>query len=171
MSAMTNNAGFPGEDDPSQARIGDQERNAAVDALSEHYVAGRLDEAEFHDRMDKAMAAKTPADLAPLFADLPSLGPGAPTWQAPNLPSPATDPTPVARTAASQSTIDLAKKIQPWIWPAAGIIFVLSGFHAWQIFLVAVVAQIVISTLVGNRKHGHGHGSSSDGEPPQLPPR
>jgi hypothetical protein len=52
-------------------RIGDGEREAAVRALGEHYAAGRLDAAEYEERTTAAYAARTAADLAPLFADLP----------------------------------------------------------------------------------------------------
>lgn len=52
-------------------RIGDAEREAAVRELGEHYAAGRLDAAEYEERTAAAYAARTAADLAPLFADLP----------------------------------------------------------------------------------------------------
>ncbi|HZD66964.1 MAG TPA: DUF1707 domain-containing protein [Acidimicrobiales bacterium] len=57
-------------------RVSDAERREVVDALSAHYAEGRLDEAEFTQRHDQAMGAKTRADLAGLLADLP--GPEAP---------------------------------------------------------------------------------------------
>jgi Domain of unknown function (DUF1707) len=52
-------------------RIGDQERDAAAESLSGHFAAGRLDQTEFEERLAAAYAAKTGAELAPLFADLP----------------------------------------------------------------------------------------------------
>jgi Flp pilus assembly protein TadB len=52
-------------------RISDAERNEAADRLSKHYGDGRLDEAEFNQRLDQAMSAKTRLDLSGLFADLP----------------------------------------------------------------------------------------------------
>lgn len=62
----------------SQTRIGDAEREAAVAALGEHYAAGRLTKDEYDDRSDAAYQARTAADLAPLFADLPRTGPQRP---------------------------------------------------------------------------------------------
>jgi hypothetical protein len=56
-----------------EIRIGDQEREAAVAALGEHYVAGRLTKEEFDERTERAWRARTNPDLAPLFADLPAL--------------------------------------------------------------------------------------------------
>lgn len=52
-------------------RISDAERAEAADMLSKHYGDGRLDEAEFHQRLDQAMRAKTYSDLGGLFDDLP----------------------------------------------------------------------------------------------------
>jgi len=55
----------------SSMRISDAERTEAADLLSKHYGDGRLDEPEFHQRLDQAMRAKTYADLGGLFDDLP----------------------------------------------------------------------------------------------------
>ena len=55
----------------SSMRISDAERAEAADLLSKNYGDGRLDEAEFHQRLDQAMRAKTYADLGGLFDDLP----------------------------------------------------------------------------------------------------
>jgi len=54
-------------------RIGDAERNQMSELLSKHYSDGRLDAAEFQERLDRAMSAKTRADLSGLLADLPNL--------------------------------------------------------------------------------------------------
>ena len=45
-------------------RIGDAERNEVSELLSKHYSDGRLDAAEFQERLDKAMSAKTRSDLS-----------------------------------------------------------------------------------------------------------
>jgi ferric-dicitrate binding protein FerR (iron transport regulator) len=55
----------------SSMRISDAERTEAADLLSKHYGDGRLDEAEFNQRLDQSMRAKTYADLSGLFDDLP----------------------------------------------------------------------------------------------------
>jgi Flp pilus assembly protein TadB len=55
----------------SSMRISDAERTEAADLLSKHYGDGRLDEAEFNQRLDQAMRAKTYSDLSGLFDDLP----------------------------------------------------------------------------------------------------
>lgn len=56
-----------------ELRIGDRERDAAVTALGEHYVAGRLTKDEYDERSAVAWRARTNSDLAPLFVDLPAL--------------------------------------------------------------------------------------------------
>jgi hypothetical protein len=55
----------------SGLRISDSERAEVADLLSKHYGDGRLDQAEFNDRLDQAMKAKTYADLDGILVDLP----------------------------------------------------------------------------------------------------
>jgi GntR family transcriptional regulator len=64
-------------------RASDAEREAVADRLAEFFAAGRLDQAEFDDRVGRAMSAKTRADLSALFADLPGGG----TAVVPELPA------------------------------------------------------------------------------------
>ena len=52
-------------------RIGDKEREDAIKRLGEHYEAGRLTAEEHTERIGRALEAKTEADLAALFSDLP----------------------------------------------------------------------------------------------------
>jgi hypothetical protein len=55
-----------------ELRVSDAERADVADRLSKHYSDGRLDQAEFNERLDRAMKAKTQSDLNGLFADLPA---------------------------------------------------------------------------------------------------
>jgi len=64
-------------------RVSDAERQAVADRLAEHFSAGRLDQAEFDERVGRAMSAKTRADLNGLFDDLPETGAPAATDQPP----------------------------------------------------------------------------------------
>jgi hypothetical protein len=66
-------ASWPGAD----MRVGDAERAEIADRLAKHFSDGRLDEAEFGERLDRAMRAKTMADLSGLLSDLPG-EPGPP---------------------------------------------------------------------------------------------
>lgn len=56
-------------------RVGDAERAEVTDRLAKHFSDGRLDHAEFTERMDQAMRAKTMADLTGLLSDLPETHP------------------------------------------------------------------------------------------------
>jgi hypothetical protein len=60
-------------------RVSDAERQAVADRLAEHFSSGRLDQAEFDERVGRAMGAKTRADLTGLFDDLPETGAPAAT--------------------------------------------------------------------------------------------
>src|SRR5580704_11117291 len=53
-------------------RVSDAEREAVAGRLAEHFAAGRLDQAEFDDRVGRAMSARTRGDLRGLFAGLRS---------------------------------------------------------------------------------------------------
>jgi hypothetical protein len=70
-------------------RIGTSEREDAIRALAEHMTAGRLEVSEYDQRCALAAAAKTRAELAAIFDDLPE-------------PNPMRD---VARTAAAPITV------------------------------------------------------------------
>jgi hypothetical protein len=67
ISPALRRASWPG----SEMRVGDTERAAIADRLAKHFSDGRLDEAEFNDRLDRAMRATTMADLTGLLSDLP----------------------------------------------------------------------------------------------------
>src|SRR2546430_12631854 len=59
-------------DHPSgRLRVSDADRDRAIAELSEHYQDGRLTTEELEDRTGRALQARTSADLAALFSDLP----------------------------------------------------------------------------------------------------
>ena len=67
----------------SGQRVGNTEREAAIEALNQHWQAGRLDPAEHERRTTAAYAAVTKGDLDALFADLPGGDPATRTTPAP----------------------------------------------------------------------------------------
>ncbi len=69
-------------------RIGDAERDATMDQLREHFVAGRLTFDELTERIDAALVAKTQRQIDALMADLPR----PPRISRPAAPVPAPDP-------------------------------------------------------------------------------
>jgi hypothetical protein len=75
---------FAGPYSDQHMRVSDAERQAVTDRLAEHFGDGRLDQAEFDERVGRAMSAKTRADLNGLFDDLPETGaPAAAAGQPP----------------------------------------------------------------------------------------
>ena len=67
-------------------RMSDAEREQAAGELGEHYVQGRLSTEEHSERLDQIWAARTRAELAPIFQDLP--GRYAPQPFGPPFPQP-----------------------------------------------------------------------------------
>jgi hypothetical protein len=94
-------------------RIGDEERDACVDALTEHHLRGRLSAEEFDRRQQAALEASTAADLGRLVADLPT--PTAEPQRVPRTPAAGFDlrraalwaapPVAIASSAAITSTV------------------------------------------------------------------
>ena len=60
-------------------RASDAERDRVVEDLRAHAAAGRLAPEELEDRVERALAATTRADLAAVQADLPADSPAAPS--------------------------------------------------------------------------------------------
>jgi hypothetical protein len=54
-------------------RASDADRDRATALLREHHAAGRLTAEEFHERMNKALDAKTLGEIDELMADLPAI--------------------------------------------------------------------------------------------------
>jgi hypothetical protein len=54
-------------------RIADSDRERAMADLAMHYADGRLDHEEYDERLDAIWTARTRADLALLFNDLPRM--------------------------------------------------------------------------------------------------
>lgn len=65
----------------SGLRIGDADREAAAEALREHFAQGRLTMEEFQHRLELVFAAKTDRDVAAITGDLPAAGQSLP-WPA-----------------------------------------------------------------------------------------
>lgn len=119
-------------------RVSDADRNAVAERLAAHYSDGRLDQAEFDERVSRAMSAKTRGDLDGLFDDLPDPGPaGASGSGIPGGPNGPAVPYRVRRHRGGARPIllvaliivlaiavghTLAAVFLPWFWVA--VIFV-----------------------------------------------
>jgi hypothetical protein len=124
-------------DHPSgRLRVSDADRDRAIAELSEHYQAGRLTTEELQDRTGRALQARTAADLAALFADLPRQRQVPATPAASGRPWPAR--LPIAPVAVLAVVVALALLIgHPHI--------------AW----VPVLVLIAVRLLVGGRRRDH----------------
>lgn len=72
---------LPQQPDPWSLRASDADRDKYLTLLGEAYAEGRLDAAEYEERMSAALGAKTYRDLYPVLKDLPIDGtrvPGPP---------------------------------------------------------------------------------------------
>ena len=54
-------------------RASDADRDRVATMLREHHAAGRLSAEEFHERMERALDAKTLGELDELLTDLPAI--------------------------------------------------------------------------------------------------
>ena len=54
-------------------RASDADRDRTAALLREHHAAGRLTAEEFHERMDRALEARTLGELDELMTDLPAI--------------------------------------------------------------------------------------------------
>ena len=121
----------------SSLRLSDADRDRAVAELSEHFQAGRLAADELDDRVGRALQARTAADLAPLFADLPGKRPAA-TGSHPGSPAP-------FRSARG-----------PAVPIAIIVVIALGGFltgHPALIVLVPVLVLLIVRRLAGRPDH------------------
>jgi Domain of unknown function (DUF1707) len=130
-------------------RVSDAERNAVAEQLGAHYADGRLDQAEFDERISRTMAAKTRGDLAGLFDDLPDPGPaGAPGAAGPGGPA-----MPYARRRRGGI-------FRPLILLAIVIVLVSASWHAMDTFSFFAIpwfpiALIVAIALIATRHRRH----------------
>ncbi len=139
--------------DPSQLRIGDTERNSAMDALSEHLGKGRIDLDEFGTRSAQVTQARTVADLRALFADLP---PPHPTLPEPAGPVAAGGIRPAVPSAAAPARPDdgrtPAQRAVAVLIAASGILSLILFFllKTWIVFLIPALIAVVSSALWGS---------------------
>ena len=113
--------------DISSLRIGDVERDAALERLQSHYAAGRLSTGEFEERMEKALAAHYQSELDPLFTDLPDdpqtrfFDETGPVGRAarPSALTPWQAPPPAPRPSRRGTASAVLGTISGLVWPAA----------------------------------------------------
>ncbi|MET9628951.1 DUF1707 domain-containing protein [Lentzea sp. NPDC006480] len=114
--------------DPSRdIRVGDTERQQALQVLGEHMSAGRIDIDEYGDRSAKITTAKTRGELMALFYDLPD---PRPQFVAPMAMYPEQAKAPARRWEGS-------------VVPVVGIAVVLAFFFVVKNPLIFVLIPVV----------------------------
>ncbi len=138
--------------DPSRIRVGDAERNSALDALGEHLSSGRLDLDEYGVRSAQVTQAKTVADIRALFVDLPPPHPSLP-GPLPALPPPSTT---AARYQSSAPAIPgddrtPAQRAAAVAIAVAGILSLVLFFtlKIWVVFLIPALIAVATSAVWG----------------------
>jgi Flp pilus assembly protein TadB len=134
-------------------RIGDADRETAARELGEHFALGRITADEHAERLEQIWAARTAADLAPAFRDLPR-----PQQERPRPARLERSPRP-----------DRGRRLEPPHIPfpfkvLVAIVLIWWGFHH-PLFLVvgAIVYLVLVRRFVRRRRwrgrSGHwGHG-------------
>jgi len=127
---------------PADLRVSDAERQAVADQLSKHFADGRLDQAEFDERLSQAMNAKTYRDLDGLLTDLPATGTGG----GPGLP-PAGG---TGLTSRAPGSVPQRRIVKPLAFVALAIIALSIASHAvaWAFggwVWIALIALIVVA--------------------------
>jgi len=105
-------------------RIADADREQAAARLGDHYAEGRLDHDEYSERLDAVWTARTRADLAILFHDLPLAQPAAPL-----VP-------PTRRSGGRPRWV-------AWLWVALALLALAVVAHEPWLLVVALVAGAV----------------------------
>lgn len=125
-------------DQHDRLRIGDAEREQAQTALGEHYAAGRLDHDEYSQRLDRIWAARTRAELDPVFTDLPGAGgAGAPRAAYPFSTPAARRPQQLGRNRSSRPPLPLVALlvVLGLVAVVTHLPLILVGLGVWFFFL------------------------------------
>lgn len=144
--------------DSPEIRIGDADREQALQALAEHMSHGRLTIDEYGERSAGVTAAKTRGELDALFADLPEPHPKFGT-QPPAAGQPA--PTPSAgMQPATWTDRPLNQRMVaaglPLFWVVAVIIGVTT--HFWWIMALPFIVTAIGRGLWGHEWERERHG-------------
>jgi uncharacterized membrane protein len=135
-------------------RASDRDRDRVVALLREHHAAGRLDADEVHERIDKALEAKTIGDLDALMADLPTIDldlPGqSPRGGTPaNRPGDFDDAWPTALGLAAAGVTIAAYLI-------SGVVFGIWWIPWWLLIVVPIV--LIRRHAIASHRDGHRDG-------------
>src|SRR4249920_1105268 len=100
--------------DPRQLRAADTDRDQTAELLRRAAAEGRITFEELDERITRAYAAKTFADLEALTSDLPGPGVGPPVPTGPRYQPPEV-PAGTPASSFSLAIMSDAKRAGPWI--------------------------------------------------------
>lgn len=103
-----------------ELRAGDNDRKAVGEQLKTALDEGRLDLSEYDERLQRAYAAKTFADLDTLLVDLPGTTPVQHSQIQPAAPAPPVG-APVAPVPPGRPS---GRQIAQWVGPYGGVVLV-----------------------------------------------
>lgn len=127
-------------------RVSDSERAEVTDRLAAHYGDGRLDRAEFDERVARAMSAKTRADLGGLCDDLPDISPGG---AAPGYGSPGTGAPEIPRSHPRRARDVVLFVLLFLLLAAAGQAVAHAFFPLAWVGLVALIVFVILGSRRG----------------------
>ncbi|GAA3991832.1 DUF1707 domain-containing protein [Allokutzneria multivorans] len=134
--------------DPSLLRVGDTEREAAVQALGKHFTAGRLDVDEYGERTAKVTTARTQGELLAVFADLPEPHPDlsglVPRAAVPAVVEDSGDELEVPNQSKAQR---ITAGVMAVSWVAVVPLFFLLG--TWMVFLAPLALSLFLGAVWG----------------------
>ncbi len=125
-------------------RLGDAEREQASALLRDHYAEGRLDTEEYSERLDAVWAARTRADLRPVFADLPG-GPGTAGGLS----------TPESRRTTAGYAAPRRPALARWVVPIAIVALVVTVVTHLPFVLIALLVGWALLHRRGPRRRTH----------------
>lgn len=138
-------------------RIGDADRDRAIDRLRTAMAEGRLTYEEFDQRVEAALQAKYESDLRPLFADLPAVStPGEPA-EVGRLAPADLEPPLMLPSGRRYRRVGFYMPL----WPITFFVLVASGWRLWWLIFVPMVLGPII---MGNQQRRRP-------DDRQLPPR
>jgi hypothetical protein len=145
---------------PAEKRTTRADRDKVADLLSQHFAAGSLDEGEFSERTDAALAAKFPSALAALTTDLPDL---------PELPAATRRGKPGAPVL--QACLRQPRGVQVFLWVMAGLgLLSLLGGDLGGPLAAAVIAVAVLGVRAACRRGQPRYEKGSPADYPRLSP-
>ncbi|CAM3619759.1 DUF1707 domain-containing protein [Kibdelosporangium persicum] len=136
-----------------EIRVGDAEREEALQALGDHMSAGRLDIDEYGERTARVAASKTRGELLELFRDLPDPKPAFfPQVKVHAQALPATAAPAPRRWSTSRAALKAYAALIPVVWVATALLFLFAVRNPF-VFLLPVFVMIAGARIWGEEWH------------------